>query len=1019
MIQIRMPGDLSSRRRRLGWVSAIAVSSAVVGALMVQSGPAGATGQSAGTGTGRARMASSIRWHSCGARLDCARVRVPLDWARPHGPQITLAVIRHRASRPRVRIGTLFFNPGGPGVSGVETIKDPQTSRLLDEAGGGRFDVVSWDTRGSGASSPVTCFRDPRSARRFWGKTTIPTTAPASRSYLAKAIAYARRCGRLSGRLLAHISTADTVRDLDYLRSLMHQRQITYIGWSYGTFLGQTYANMFPHRVRAMVLDGVVDAVKYVRGREASIANIGAPTNDVVEQFELLCQRAGPKRCALAGHGSVKARVDALLARVKRAPLPAPSAKPAGRLTYGELLTAFFPELRNPGTWPDFARDLEAAVNGDGSALATKARQLPPEAGSAPAPVAIGCADSPARQGPRAWPQVIGRLTHISPLAGPVLGWWLWAPCAAWPAHSADRYTGPWNKRTRNPILVVGTTHDPNTSYANARVTARRLGNAVLLTHVGYGHVSLTDPSACVQRATTDYLTRLRAPRRGTVCQSNHQPFDPRFGEPAPVLSDRDSSRATSRIAWRPCGTRLQCARVRVPLDWAHPGGPDMSLRVIRHLASRPARRIGSMFVNGGGAAGSVELVRSEGARYDALGQGRFDVVGWDLRGTSGTAPTVHCFADERSRTRFWAGASIPTTRRQESAYLRKTIAYSRRCGRLSGRLLAHISTADDARDLDFLRRLVGDRRLTYWAVSYGTFLGQTYANMFPRRVRAMALDGLVDPRIVIKGALARFANTVSEMDSGLRRFSSVCQHAGRTRCMLAGHGSVMARVARLLARLRHGPIPAPTAKRAGPLRYGDVLLVLFATLTNPAQWPALAANLDQAARGDGSALANRARAVLVGIHSAAADSQAAITCTDSPARQPPRAWPKVIAHLTQISRIGGPFVAWTGWAPCASWPARSADSYTGPWNATTRHPILVIGTTFDPVAPYANARRVTHLLGNAILLTHAGYGHTSEADPSACIVRDTSAYLVHLITPRTGTVCASDRTPFDPNFGR
>jgi pimeloyl-ACP methyl ester carboxylesterase len=205
-------------------------------------------------------------------------------WAHPGGPTITLAVIRQRASRPRERLGTLFFNPGGPGVSGIDSVKDPLVSGLLDQAGGGRFDVVSWDTRGSGASMHVRCFRDERSARRFWGGLTVSTTAAASRGYLGKAIAYARRCGQLSGSLLSHISTADTARDLDYLRSLLHQRQLTYIGWSYGTFLGQTYANMFPHRVRAMVLDGVVDAVSYVRSREAFLENAVASTNEVFKQ---------------------------------------------------------------------------------------------------------------------------------------------------------------------------------------------------------------------------------------------------------------------------------------------------------------------------------------------------------------------------------------------------------------------------------------------------------------------------------------------------------------------------------------------------------------------------------------------------------------------------------------------------------------------------------------------------------------------------------------------------------------
>jgi pimeloyl-ACP methyl ester carboxylesterase len=171
--------------------------------------------------------------------------------------------------------------------------------------------------------------------------------------------------GLQAASALAVWCLADTARDLDYLRSLLHQRQLTYVGWSYGTFLGQTYANMFPRRVRAMVLDGVVDAVQYTQGREASVANVVTPTDAVANQFEALCQHAGPARCALAGHGSVKTRVSALLARVQRAPIPAPSATPPGRLTYSDLITAFFPELRNPGTWPEFVRDLEAAVNGD------------------------------------------------------------------------------------------------------------------------------------------------------------------------------------------------------------------------------------------------------------------------------------------------------------------------------------------------------------------------------------------------------------------------------------------------------------------------------------------------------------------------------------------------------------------------------------------------------------------------------------------------------------------------------
>jgi len=378
----------------------------------------------------------------------------------------------------------------------------------------------------------------------------------------------------------------------------------------------------------------------------------------------------------------------------------------------------------------------------------------------------------------------------------------------------------------------------------------------------------------------------------------------------------------------------------------------------------------------------------------------------------------VRCFADPRSRTRFWDGLSIPTTIAQSLRYIPKVRGYAARCAALSGSLLAHVSTADDARDLDYLRRLVGDRRLTYHAVSYGTFLGQTYANMFRGRVRAMALDGLVDPRIVTRGAEARFGDTVAGLDPGLRAFESQCQKAGATRCALAGHGSVAARVGRLLARLRRGPIPAPTARPPGALSYGDALVVLFASLSNPRSWPQLGQHLDEAARGDGSALATLARAALAGVRSAAGDPPEAIICADSPARRRLRAWPEVIGRLTRVSRVGGPFVAWTGWAPCASWRARSVDTYRGPWNAMTRRPILVIGTRFDTGTPYPNARRVARLLGNAVLLTHDGYGHTSEADPSACVMKATARYLVHRVTPSRGTVCPSDRQPFDPDFG-
>jgi TAP-like protein len=280
-------------------------------------------------------------------------------------------------------------------------------------------------------------------------------------------------------------------------------------------------------------LDSIVDPVPYAKNAEARVASQSSGADEVFDRLLALCQNAGPKRCALAGGGQTAAElVNGLFARVKRAPLPAPSASPRGNLSYSDLILTQFNPLRLPETWPDDAKDLDAAVRGDGSALATEARKLLMPAGfmGATTSAAISCADAPAHQSSRSWPRVIGRLTRLDRLSGTLLGWWLGAPCASWPVRGQDAYRGPWNATTKNPILVIGTRHDPATAYINAVRASQRLGNAVLLTLNGYGHVSFHDPSACVDRARVAYLVRLETPPRGTVCKPAKKPFAPGFG---------------------------------------------------------------------------------------------------------------------------------------------------------------------------------------------------------------------------------------------------------------------------------------------------------------------------------------------------------------------------------------------------------------------------------------------------------------------------------------------------------
>jgi pimeloyl-ACP methyl ester carboxylesterase len=531
--------DSSSTGSFVAAVRQILVAAAALAAGCVVALPAG-DAVAGGSGSPRAAgpVGAAIAWGACvppGEGLQCARIRVPLDWDRPNGRTISLAVIRHLASNPDERIGTLFINPGGPGSSGVDLVQgDPEG---IDAFGGGRFDVVSWDPRGTNASTRVHCFRNPRSEAIFWAGESIPSTNAASERFARKTADLARRCGEVSGWLLPHISTADTARDLDHLRVLAGEEKLTYVGLSYGTLIGQTYANLFPDRVRAMLLMGIVDAPRDSAGAEERSASDSSSADEVFDQFLALCDGAGPERCALAGGGQTAAeRVEQLFAQVRRAPIPAPGASPPlsspEELSYGDLLLSQFEPLRAPSRWPANAAALAAALGGDGSALETGARGSTSVAGWAgvTTSAAISCADAPALRGVRAWPQVIGRLERIGRLQGRVQGWWRWAPCASWPVRGEDNYRGPWGAKTPNPILLINQRYDPNTGYAKAVRAERYLGNAVLLTHEGYGHLSFQNPSVCVDDAMFAYLTELITPPAGTVCQSDQQPFDPDFG---------------------------------------------------------------------------------------------------------------------------------------------------------------------------------------------------------------------------------------------------------------------------------------------------------------------------------------------------------------------------------------------------------------------------------------------------------------------------------------------------------
>lgn len=479
--------------------------------------------------------ADSINWKPCKEAekgLECARVQVPLNWSEVAGPTITLAVIRRPASKPAQRIGSLFFNFGGPGVSGVETVK--ATGPQLDRVGEGRFDVISWDPRGTGESTHISCFASKKEEAKFWGRYTVPFTSAEWKQRMPQAVAYAKRCTKRNRNLLRYDSTADTVRDMDHLRELLGEPKLDYRGISYGTFIGQTYANLFPDKVRAMVLDANLNPFEYTKSVVNAIESSNADTDLVMRKFAQLCARAGSQRCALARGGSPQKRLNRLVAQLKRAPTPAPKADPP-KLTYSDLLIRVFIGQAGPMEWPQLAGELDEAARGDGSAIAKFGQSFGPVlTESLNSAVGLQCADKPVppKLGSSDWPQALKTLTQASVWNGPFLDWLLWAPCSAWTVPAVNRYTGPWDADTPNPVLVIGTRYDPRTNYGASVLVSKTLKNATLLTHEGYGHTSDVDPSVCVERDVAKYLITLKPPPNGAVCQSDRLPFDPSFGQP-------------------------------------------------------------------------------------------------------------------------------------------------------------------------------------------------------------------------------------------------------------------------------------------------------------------------------------------------------------------------------------------------------------------------------------------------------------------------------------------------------
>lgn len=466
----------------------------------------------------------AINWQPCRDRpaFDCGDIRVPLDHDRPGGRRITLAVIRHRATGDK--IGSLFFNPGGPGGSGVASL--PDVLDKFPERLRERFDLVSWDPRGVNESTAVQCFANKAAEGRFLAPVpTIPVGKRQIRLFASSRNQFAKHCARRNGALLRHVSTADSARDMDLLRRAVGERRLNYWGISYGTVLGATYVNLFPGRMRAITLDGNVQPAAWVdrspRGRFLPTfmrQNSDRGAAVTLAAFLRQCARAGVDRCDFAA-STVKATVakfDSLVRAMRRHPL-----RERAGVTYSVLVDQTVNGLYFIEIWPQLAQFLQQVWTRTPLA-ATQALVARRYVGIEQA-TAILCGESPNPP--------VADLAAISAFgvrrSGVVAPYWAWASgaCGAWRAAAADAYTGPWDRRTRRPVLLVGNTHDPATPLQSSRVMARQLARTRLLVVQGSGHTALLNPSTCANRRITRYFLTGKLPADGTRCAQQTRPF--------------------------------------------------------------------------------------------------------------------------------------------------------------------------------------------------------------------------------------------------------------------------------------------------------------------------------------------------------------------------------------------------------------------------------------------------------------------------------------------------------------
>ncbi|HEY5785967.1 MAG TPA: alpha/beta hydrolase [Microlunatus sp.] len=548
--------------------SAVALTA---GLLSVSTAPSAEAATPSSTSKVEKRRSKAVKtpklgWFKCYDYARCATVKVPLDYDKPKGKKVELAVVKIPAGNQKKKIGTLFVNPGGPGASGTDfALESPF---ILSPEVTDRFDVVGFDPRGVAYSQNVQCFSNPGKNDTFLStvlSSAFPYGAKQEKAFIKAYGNQAKACSTSGKPLTGAISTAEVARDMDLLRRAVGDKKLTYLGFSYGSYLGEVYANMYPDRVRALAIDGVLDPVKWAGTKKTASTPIGARlgsaegASKALREVLVRCDKAGPTKCRFSD-GNPVANYEKIAQRLRRGPLyevDPDTGEQFVAATYADFVGNTLGMLYDGYGGPDYVTEYAAYLYGliDPTSSASvdaaqrkatvasliklkktvKERQTPrripgrtfgfPYDNSQDAFQTIVCTDSRNSHNLAKFPALAKAADKKAPYFGRL---WLWAPagCSSpkWKVKDEDGYRGPFTKRTSSPVLIVGNYWDPATSYAGAVSTSKRLPNSRLVSSNSWGHTAYGS-SECVTGAVDTYLLTKKVPAKGKLCVGDYQPF--------------------------------------------------------------------------------------------------------------------------------------------------------------------------------------------------------------------------------------------------------------------------------------------------------------------------------------------------------------------------------------------------------------------------------------------------------------------------------------------------------------